>query len=572
MTDSSLVDPSTLAEQPREHTPVDALAERFLDAQLELDPMLATLIGVPGFDDRLPDLSPDGLQAQAELCRRTLRELSTASPVDDVDKVTLAAMTERLTVTDELHQLGLPLSELNNIASPVQDLRDVFDLMATSTAEDWSRIASRLSAVPRAIEGYVDSLRLAASRGDVAPRRQVQACIVQCEANLGDEGFFAGFAAGAAVDSGEVPPSLRVELDRGAHAAQAGYQRLRDFLADELLGQAPAEDAVGAQRYAVLSRKYLGATVDLAETYAWGLHEVARIAGLMAETANEIKPGASVAEAVAMLDADPARKLSGPAALQAWMQERSDAAVSALAGTQFDIPEPVRRLECRIAPTHTGAIYYTGPSDDFSRPGRMWWSVADGVTEFSTWRELTTVYHEGVPGHHLQIAQTVYRRQLLNRWRRLAAWVSGHGEGWALYAEWLMADLGFMDEPGNRLGLLDGQSLRAARVVVDIGVHCGLPAPAEVGGGDWTYDKAWQFLTSHTNVAPEFLRFELERYLGWPGQAPSYKIGERLWLGLRDETRARQGADFDLRAFHRRALDIGGVGLDVLRKAVLDEL
>ena len=150
--------------------------------------------------------------------------------------------------------------------------------------------------------------------------------------------------------------------------------------------------------------------------------------------------------------------------------------------------------------------------------------------------------------------------------------MSGHGEGWALYAEWLMADLGFMDDPGNRLGLLDGQSLRAARVVIDIGVHCELPAPDEVGGGSWTYDKAWQFLTAHANMAPEILRYELDRYLGWAGQAPSYKIGERLWLQLRDDTRAREGADFDLKAFHRRALDVGGVGLDVLRQAVLGEL
>ena len=135
-----------------------------------------------------------------------------------------------------------------------------------------------------------------------------------------------------------------------------------------------------------------------------------------------------------------------------------------------------------------------------------------------------------------------------------------------------MADLGYMDDPGNRLGLLDGQSLRAARVVIDIGVHCGLPAPAEVGGGAWTYDKAWQFLTAHAHMGTEFLRYELERYLGWPGQAPSYKIGERLWLQLRDETRAREGTAFDLKAFHRRALNLGSLGLDVLRQAVLGEL
>ena len=202
----------------------------------------------------------------------------------------------------------------------------------------------------------------------------------------------------------------------------------------------------------------------------------------------------------------------------------------------------------------------------------MWWSVPKGVDRFSTWSELTTVYHEGVPGHHLQIAQTVYRSELLNRWRRLMCWVSGHGEGWALYAERLMADLGFLDDPAAYLGMLDAQSLRAARVVLDIGVHCGFEAPAEVGGGSWTYDKAWQFLTTHSRENEPMLRFELHRYLGWPGQAPSYAVGQRLWLQLRDDARRQAetaGESFSLKDFHRRALDIGSVGLDVLRAAVL---
>jgi uncharacterized protein (DUF885 family) len=321
------------------------------------------------------------------------------------------------------------------------------------------------------------------------------------------------------------------------------------------------------------SRAYLGTQVDLEDTYAWGQDELARIVAEMASTAERIKPGATTADAIAALDADSARKLSGTAALQAWMQETSDAAVAALADRHFDIPDPIRRLECRIAPTQQGGIYYTGPSEDLTtRPGRMWWSVPKGVTEFSTWRETTTVYHEGVPGHHLQIAQTAYRRDLLNRWRRLGIWISGHGEGWALYAERLMADLGFLDDPGDYLGMLDGQSMRAARVVLDIGVHCGFPAPAEVGGGDWTYEKAWQFLCAHANMAEGFLRYELDRYLGWPGQAPAYKIGERFWQQPRDEAAAREGAGFDIKSFHRRALDLGSVGLDVLRAAVLDTI
>ena len=188
------------------------------------------------------------------------------------------------------------------------------------------------------------------------------------------------------------------------------------------------------------------------------------------------------------------------------------------------------------------------------------------VTSFSTWRERTTVYHEGVPGHHLQIAQAVHERATLNSWRRLASWSSGHGEGWALYAERLMADLGHLDDPGDRLGMLDGQRLRAARVVFDIGVHLGLPAPAEVDGG-WTPRSGWEFLLANVNMSESFVRFEHTRYLGWPGQAPSYKVGQRLWEQTRDTVRAAteaRGEVFSLRDFHARALSLGSVPLAVL--------
>ena len=289
---------------------------------------------------------------------------------------------------------------------------------------------------------------------------------------------------------------------------------------------------------------------------------------IMAEIAG---PGATIADAIAVLDADPARKLHGKEALQQWMQSTSDEAIAALNGVHFDIPEPIRTLECRIAPTENGGIYYTGPSDDFTRPGRMWWSVPPGVTEFDTWREKTTVYHEGVPGHHLQVAQQVLVRDQLNSWRRLVLWTSGHGEGWALYAERLMEEFGFMDDPGDRLGLLDGQRMRAARVVLDIGVHLGKPAPQRWGGGIWDAEKAWELLRANANMDEAFLRFELNRYLGWPGQAPSYKVGQRLWEQARasaaDAARAR-GEEFSLKDFHSKALNLGSVPLSILPDAL----
>jgi uncharacterized protein (DUF885 family) len=556
------------AGQQRRPTAVDAIADAHLDASVALDPIAATALGVPGYDTELTDYSPAGHAARAQLRGRTLAALDGVQAADDVDRVTIAALRERLGLEDELAAIGADDRDLNVLASPLQSMRTVYDLMPTATDADWSTIATRLSRTPEAMRRYVESLRRGLADGRTPARRQVERGAAQAEQHGGSNGFFARLAAGARAGDAELPTALAGDLREAAARASQAYLDLAAFLRTELLPAARPQDAVGREEYALHSRAFLGATVDLDETYAWGLEEVARIEAEMRDVAESISPGASIDEAIQALDDDPARRLEGTDELRAWMQRLSDAAVESLAGKHFDVPEPVRRLECRIAPTQEGGIYYTGPSDDFSRPGRMWWSVPEDVTWFSTWRETTTVYHEGVPGHHLQVAQTVYRRQLLNRWRRLGCWVSGHGEGWALYAERLMADLGFLDDPGDRMGMLDGQRMRAARVVVDIGVHCGLGAPAEVGGGVWDADTAWAWFRTKASMPESVKRFELDRYLGWPGQAPSYKVGERLWLSLRDEVREREGDRFDLAAFHRRALDVGSVGLDVLAEAL----
>ncbi|MDQ5840223.1 MAG: DUF885 domain-containing protein [Chloroflexota bacterium] len=558
----------------RPTTDVDRIADRYLDALVELSPITATELGIAGHDEDLDDLSPAGHAAMANLRRKTLEALGGASPDDDIDRVTISAMLERLGLEEETYSAGLDEMSLNVLASPLQGIRDVFDLMPTETDTQWMTFAVRMTKVPAALESYVQSLRSAAARGLVSPKRQVLACAAQCVDLAAEDGYFSHLLSANLVKEPKAGDAALGDaaaeaLRNAVGVASSAYVRMGDFLREELLPQAPEADACGRERYQLVSRSFLGATVDLEETYQWGQEELARITAEMQEVAEQIKPGATIKEAISILDSDPGYQLHGTDELQAWMQGKADEVITNLAGSHFDIPEPVRRIECMIAPTQMGGIYYTGPSEDFSRPGRMWWSVPKGLTEFGTWRELTTVYHEGVPGHHLQVAQTVFRSELLNRWRRMAGWTSGHGEGWALYAERLMAELGYMDDPGNRMGLLDGQSMRAARVVLDVGVHCGFEAPDEVGSGEWTYDKAWQFLQTHANMAEGFLRFELDRYLGWPGQAPSYKIGERLWIQLRDEVKAREGDAFDIKAFHRRALDIGGVGLDTLREAVL---
>jgi len=555
----------------RARSAVDELADAHVEAFAALDPVAATTLGLPGHDEEMTDYSPAGAARRADLSRRTLAALDALPPgavTDDVDAVTVAAMRERLALEVEMADAGLDSGEITVLATPLQDVREVFDSMAVGTAQDWAVVARRLARVPDALAGYAESLRAACDRGRPPAARQVRAGAEQA-AELADAGgFFTALVAGALPGGAAPTGALAADLERGAAAARSAYAELHRVLEQEVLPRAREDDACGRQEYALRSRLFLGAEVDLEETYAWGLEEVARIEAEMAEVAHRIRPGASPDEAIAALDADPARRLPDSAAFTAWMQDLSDRAVAELGAEHFDVPEPLRRLECRIAPTASGAIYYTGPSEDLSRPGRMWFSVPPGQTSFSTWLDTTTVYHEGVPGHHLQVGHALLRSDVLNRWRRTMAWCSGYGEGWALYAERLMADLGHLDDPGDRMGMLVGSVLRATRVVVDIGLHCRLEAPAEVGGGTWDADRVWAYLTAHARQDEPVRRFEHLRYLGWPGQAPSYKVGERLWLQLREELRAREGDAFDLRDFHRRALDLGAVGLDVLREAM----
>lgn len=556
-----------MTSAPRTPSAIDAVADEWVDTIAVLAPTLGTYIGRDEVNDRFGDLSPEGHEEIAAATRATLDKLSALEPVDAIDEVTKTDLGAELRLDLELHDAKWHLRDLNVIASAAQDVRAAFDLMPTATVENWEVIATRLAAVPDALRGYVETLRTGIAEGVTPARRQVVEVATQIDRYTADDGFFAAFVADADPEEGQLPASLARTLADSSAAARVAYDELRRFLAEELAPVAGEVDAVGRDLYALNSRRFLGATIDLDETYEWGREELSRMVAEQTAIANEILPGASVEEAVAHLEADPGRKLVGTDALQRWMQETSDRAVAELGASHFDIPEAIRTLECMIAPTQEGGIYYTGPTDDFSRPGRMWWSVPEGVTEFDTWRELTTVFHEGVPGHHLQIAQAVYNRAELNSWRRLLAGTSGHAEGWALYAERLMEQLGYLDDPADRLGILDGQRMRAARVVLDIGVHLGKPRLD--GTGVWDADYALDFMRRNVNMSDQFVQFEVNRYLGWPGQAPSYKVGQRIWEQVRDGVRAAEGDAFSFKDFHKRALDMGGVGLDTLRSALL---
>jgi uncharacterized protein (DUF885 family) len=551
-------------------SPVYELADRYVDRFAALDPLAATGEGITGHDHEMTDFSPDGAAERAEHDRATLRELANLHGLTDQERVAAEVITERLELGLVEYDAGERLRDLRVLGSPVQTVRMAFDLMPRDTADDWRTIAERMALVPQGLSSIEAGLAEGAAQGIVAARRQAVACTKQADTwggldpevrpfflTLVDEYEASGLGDGA----------LRDRLEQLATRATEAYASLGRFLVEEYAPHASERDPVGRERYAMYAQDFNGIAIDLDETYAWGWDELHRIEHAMGQVAERILPGADVDTVIEHLETDPGRAIEGVEAFQRWNQELLDRTVADLNGVHFDIPEPVQRVEAMIAPPGgAAAMYYTGPAEDFSRPGRTWYPTL-GKTRFPLWGEVSICYHEGVPGHHLQIAQVRYLADSLSRYQRTLAGTSGHAEGWALYAERLMGELGYLDDPAYELGMLRAQAMRAVRVVVDIGMHLELAIPLDERyqpGETWTPELALPFVIERSKFPADFMASEVDRYLGLPGQAISYKVGERVWLAARDAARLRTGSAFDLKEFHRRALDLGPMGLGQL--------
>ena len=536
-----------------------------------LDPVLATSRGVTGHDAEMTDYSPQGQAGRAALDRALLAELSQLGPLSARDRIAVEVIRERLEVAVEQHDAGERLRDLRIIGSPFQSIRQCFDLMATATEDDWEIVATRMERVPPALTSFEAGLREGLSRRIVAARRQALVCADQGARWSGRKGGSAFFQTLVAKYEGRGTPNPTLLRRLGAAAVDASeaYATATRFLQEAYAPNAAESDAVGPDRYKIWARAFLGSDIDLAETYQWGWDELHRIEDRMASVANRIRPGEPLAAVVHLLETDPGRSIDGVEAFRDWLQELMDRTIEELNGKHFDIAAPVRRVEAMIAPPGgAAAMYYTRPSEDFKRPGRTWYPTL-GKTRFPLWGEVSTAYHEGVPGHHLQLAQLTYLSGELSRFQRVAASVPGYSEGWALYAERLMGELGYLQKPEYELGMLRAQAFRAMRVIVDIGVHLGLTIPSNEAyhpGETWTPDLMLPFAVEHGYEPEDFLRSEVDRYLGWPGQAICYKVGERAWLGIRERARGRAGKSFDLKAFHTRALNLGPMGLGQLER------
>jgi uncharacterized protein (DUF885 family) len=367
---------------------------------------------------------------------------------------------------------------------------------------------------------------------------------------------------------------LTESLGRAAAAATRATADLVTFLREDLAPTAPERDGVGREMYAVTSRCFLGADVDLDDVYAYGWAELHRLTAEAVTIAHRLGATgqglAAVREAAALLDGDASRRVDGVAALTAWLQQRVEDSLAAVDGHHFDVPAVSRAVECHVTPAVSGVMYYTPADAGLTRPAGIWWSLPPGTTSAAVWREANTLHHEGVPGHHLQHAVTLASADL-HPWQRSLCHVHGYAEGWAHYAEELADEIGLLRDDAERLGMLLGQIWRAARIVIDVGLHLDLPVPAGNGFTDatrWTPGVGRAFLRDVAQVDETTARFEVDRYLGWPGQALAFRVGARLWAEARRDSESALGAAFDRKQFHARALGLGPMGLGPLRAAL----
>jgi len=533
-----------------------ALSDEYIDTAARMSPMAATSLGIPGYDHLLDDFSTAQGANEAAYARQVLAKAKALDPIDDIDRIAKEVLIERLESGLIVYESNERFIAYSPIVNPASYIRSIFTIMPTEGEAAIANITSRLNAVGAALDSWQSTIEEMHAKGLGTARRQVSVIAEQLETH--GTGNYQGFAK-------EIDPAGKYpSLHEAAKNAEAACIKMSKWMSEVHAPRSTEVDAVGEARYAPWARYFTGANLDLRATYEWGVEDLQRINDRMYAAAEKLGlKGKTLAEVADYCENAELHRIEGTDALLQKLKDFTQEAVAALNGKYFDIDPSIAFCDARIAPEGSAAApYYMPPSEDLSRPGTTWYPTL-GHTTFNFWHIASTWYHEAVPGHHLQFATANLEKDRLSRFQRTDAWISGYGEGWALYAERFMDELGAFNEPSLELGYLAGQALRAARVVVDIGMHLGYE---DFDGNVWNADSAYNLLVERALMAPDFAKSEIERYLGWPGQAISYKVGERVWMEIREDAKKRLGAKFDIKKFHSYALAIGPMGLDPLRR------
>lgn len=554
-------------------TTVRDIADEYTAALAAREPAAALALRIERPARALADLSPEWLEERYALQGEVLERLA-ALPGDVPDGVLRAVLVERLTGDRAMFDTGFTMRMAAGLASPMHLIVEGVEGLTISGDPGGLAVLERVEAAPDAVREYVRSLSRARELGRagrfagpcVASVRQIGLLAEQAE-RWADWDYFATLDRAP-----DLSPELTARADAAAAAMTAALRELVRFLREDLIPDAPAEDAMGTEVYSTMVASMLGTPVDLEDVYAYGWSELERLVALSRELAEQLGGTGDdpVRSAAKLLDADPRYRLEGIDAIVAWLRRRVAESAEVLGAEAFDLPATIDDVECVVSQASAGVVYYTPAPPDGSVPSRIVWTIPSGVPVAATWHEVTSVHHEGLPGHHLEHAVNRANADL-HPWQRYLCEVHGYAEGWAHYAEALSDELGLIRDPAERLGMVLGQIWRSVRIVVDIGLHTRWPIPSNTltAETEWTPALARTFLEDFALVEPDLARFEVDRYLGIPGQALAFKVGAKLWMDARAAWKENRGTGARLADFHREALALGPMGLAPLRAQLL---
>jgi len=548
--------------EPEQPTPVNELADRFWESVLEINPTTATFYGDDRYADRLEDPGPAGRARARALMERTAAEASAIDtdglPTEDrITRDMLKVIAELQIEEDDqaLHQLRV----VDQMGGPQQLLPQLTQFQPADTPERLEAFIARLHAYPAFMSANAQILRDGRASGLTAPRIVAERTIAQIERMLE-----------VPIESAIVPSMVQVASDTDRERVRdvvrdvvypadlAFLDALRgDYLAatreDPGLWSAPN----GEELYRTAIRSWTTLELDPEEVHRTGLDELETIEAERRVISNAAGFGDDTTAYRAALDADPTNQPATKEELVVRATEDIGRAM-AVAPRYFGVlpkkpcdVRPVEEYKEKDAPF----AYYYPPTPDGSRPGIYYANGYDLPSRKYT-KLATTTYHEAAPGHHFQITLEMENPHL-NTFRRLGARMVGgaYVEGWGLYSERLADEMGLFRDEAERFGMLDAQAWRAARLVVDTGLHALR----------WPRQRSIDFLKA-AGLSETDAVIETDRYICWPGQALTYKIGQREIERLRAELSARDGSGFDLRAFHDAVLGHGSLPLATLSR------
>ncbi|TXK64926.1 DUF885 domain-containing protein [Alkalisalibacterium limincola] len=561
-------DSSVEARSPASQA-LHALFEADFERSLQENPLLATALGDPRYNDRLPELGPQARERQQQAVRDSLARL------EAIDRGALGAADQLnydiyLTLLEEQVERAayrtdlMPISQRGGVHTMGDSWRQSWRPGTLKDHQDW---IARLNAYGDYVDGTIALMREGIDSGWVSSRAIMQRVPPQLAAQIVDDPTRSAFYAPFRDIPGSVPADQHETLQAQAREAMVevvlpALRRLQVFFNEEYLpatreSVAASELPAGPAFYDFLARRFTTTELSAARIHRIGLEEVARIRADMERIREEVGFEGDLQAFFHYLRTDPKFYYDSPEALlegyQAMTRRIDPELVKVF--THFPrMPYGVVPIPEATAPDTTTA-YYSRPAADGSRAGQYYVNLYRPETR-PKWEMMALSLHEGVPGHHFQIAlsQEMPGQPMFRRMSPFTAFV----EGWGLYAERLGYDMGLYDDPYDRMGQLTYDMWRAVRLVVDTGLHAK----------GWSRQQAIDYFAENAPKSEHDITNEIDRYIGNPGQALAYKIGQLRLSALRERAEQRLGEEFDLRVFHDRLLADGALPLSVLEQRV----